>query len=94
WGAVATLTVIAAAVYGVNLYQKVFQGPEARPAPDLRFSELLVIIPFALGIIWYGLTPASAAGHISADTGRTVQQLELAAAGASAPLAENPEERP
>lgn len=81
WGVVATLTVIAAAVYGVNLYQKVFQGPEARPAPDLRLSELAVIIPFALGIIWYGITPASAAEHIKAETDRTVQQLELAGNG-------------
>lgn len=89
WGVVATLAVIAAGVYGVNLYQRLFQGEQSRPAPDLRFSELLTIVPFALAILWFGLSPKSAADSIAGQTDRTVSQLELAGPDTAAvPLAQ------
>ena len=87
WGVLATLAVIAAGVYGVNMYQRLFQGTETRPAAELRFMELLTVVPFALGILYFGLAPARAADSIAADTVRNVNQLELAH-GPEAPLAQ------
>jgi NADH-quinone oxidoreductase subunit M len=58
WTAVATLSVVAAGVVGVNLYQRLFQGREAGTHPDLRSVEILVLIPILSGVLWLGLTPA------------------------------------
>ena len=78
WGVLATLAVIAAGVYGVNLYQRLFQGEQSQPATDLRFSEVLTVVPLVLAILWFGLAPKGAADSIALQTGRTVSQLELA----------------
>ena len=78
-GVIATLAVIGAGVYGVNMYQRLFQGEQRAPAKDLRFTELLTVLPFVLGILWFGLAPAGAADSIARDTGRSVAQLEMAA---------------
>src|SRR5690554_2057381 len=78
WGVLATVAVIAAGVYGVNMYQRLFQGPEARPARELRLVELLTILPLTVAILWFGLAPSSAAESIAGDTGRTLNQLEVA----------------
>ncbi len=77
WGVIATLAVIAAGVYGVNMYQRLFQGEESRPAKDLRFAEVLTIVPFALAILWFGLTPKAAADEVALQADRAVRQLEL-----------------
>lgn len=92
-GVLATLAVIAAGVYGVNMYQRLFQGPEARPAGELRFAELLTVLPLALGIIWFGIAPATAVNSIAEDTARNRGQLELVLEQpGGAVLAELPEE--
>lgn len=72
WGVVATLAVIAAGVYGVNLFQKLFQGPETGPVTEMRPLELLVIVPLVLGILWFGLMPARAADSIQAQVSGTL----------------------
>lgn len=58
WAALATLTTVAAAVYGVNFYQKIFWVKEEHGAVlDLRGIELVVLIPMLLGILWFGILP-------------------------------------
>ena len=53
----ATLSVIAAGVYGVNMYQRLFQGEERDPSRDLQGIETLVLVPIIAGILWLGLAP-------------------------------------
>ena len=55
--AVAALAVIGAGVFGVNLYQKIFQAHERHRVADLDRLELIVLIPIIAGIIWLGLAP-------------------------------------
>ncbi len=71
-GIVATLSVIAAGVVGVNLYQRLYQGrghgPAAARAPDLGAFEWIVVIPVIAGILWLGLAPAPQLERIEAQT--------------------------
>src|SRR5690606_32625764 len=55
--AFATLAVIAAGVYGVNLYQRLFQGSTTVPTADLNTLEMYVLIPFVAGVLWLGISP-------------------------------------
>ncbi|HEX7002664.1 MAG TPA: NADH-quinone oxidoreductase subunit M [Trueperaceae bacterium] len=57
-GVVAVCAVIAAGVYGVNLYQRIYQGRAEFRASDLRAAEVVVLMPILAGILWLGLTPA------------------------------------
>lgn len=54
---VAALAVIGAGVFGVNLYQRLFQADEANKVVDLDRLELMVLIPIIAGILWLGLAP-------------------------------------
>src|SRR5690606_41929994 len=54
----STLTVIAAGVLGVNLYQKLFQGQQGTSVRDVDSFEAYVLVPFVAGILWLGLAPA------------------------------------
>ncbi len=54
---IAALSVIGAGVYGVNLYQRIFQEIEETSLPDMNGLELIVIIPIVAGILWFGLAP-------------------------------------
>lgn len=60
-GLIATPAVIAAGVYGVNLYQRLFQGEAQHEAggrvADLSTLETLVLVPVLAGILWLGLAP-------------------------------------
>lgn len=81
--AVATLSVIAAGVYGVGLFQRLYQGREARPTRDLAPLELVVLAPVLAGILWLGLTPAPQLERIET-------QARLLEPAPAAPLGELP----
>lgn len=74
----ATLTVIAAGVLGVNLYQKLFQGPQAAPVRDADSLEAYVLVPFVAGILWLGLAPAPQLQRIETQSQLVVLQQERA----------------
>jgi NADH-quinone oxidoreductase subunit M len=84
---VATLAVIAAGVYGVNLYQRLFQGSEERPTRELSAAEILVLIPIILGVLWLGLVPAPQLERIGIQSAVITTQLELAQGGEAPQLA-------
>lgn len=89
WAAVATVAVIAAGTYGVNLYQRLFQAKEERPAAELSGREVFVLAPLVAGILWFGFVPSVAAGYIDQQTG--VAAESLAAVDAGLPMAVAPE---
>jgi NADH-quinone oxidoreductase subunit M len=72
-GGLATLAVIAAGVYGVNVYQRLFQGRPGERTADLRGAEVAVLAPIVAGILWLGLTPAPQLERIE-----TASQVALA----------------
>ncbi len=58
FGGFATLAVIAAGIYGVNLYQRLYQGKaEPGPVADVNRLELLVLVPLLAATIWLGVFP-------------------------------------
>ncbi len=62
--AVALASVIAAGVYGVNLYQRLYQGRQVEGTHDLRAVEVAILAPIVAGVLWFGLAPANAADRI------------------------------
>lgn len=67
-GGVAALgSVVAAGVYGVNTYQRLFQGPPGERRADLGPAEILVVAPLIVGILWLGLAPAPQLERIDAS---------------------------
>ena len=67
-------SVVAAGVYGVNTYQRLYQGRAREGTRDLNGLEVLVIAPILAGILWLGLAPAPQIARIDAAT---VVALEL-----------------
>ncbi|MEX2536921.1 MAG: NADH-quinone oxidoreductase subunit M [Trueperaceae bacterium] len=67
-GVVTVAAVIAAGVYGVNLYQRIYQGKPTRAVADLGSVEVLVLIPILAGILWLGLAPAPQLERIEAQS--------------------------
>ncbi|MBW3672133.1 MAG: NADH-quinone oxidoreductase subunit M [Acidobacteria bacterium] len=57
----ATTGVILAAIYLLWLVQKVFFGPlvheENRTLPDIRWNELVAVLPLVLFMVWIGVHP-------------------------------------
>jgi NADH-quinone oxidoreductase subunit M len=74
----ATLSVIAAGVYGVNAYQRLYQGEQKEAIKEIRSAEFLVLVPLIAGILWLGLFPARQFEHIDQQSSLLAQQLELA----------------
>ncbi|HZW27879.1 MAG TPA: NADH-quinone oxidoreductase subunit M [Trueperaceae bacterium] len=72
---VATLAVIGAGVYGVNVYQRLFLGQQREPVRDLGPVELYVLVPFVAGVLWLGLAPAAQLERIEAQSQVAVVQL-------------------
>ncbi len=63
WAIAATLGVILSAAYMLWLVQRVFYGPESdlaatRPAVDLHFRELSVLVPLAVLMLVMGVAPS------------------------------------
>jgi len=76
--AIATLTVIAAGVLGVNLYQKLFQGPQGSSVRDADSLEAYVLVPFVAGILWLGLAPSPQLQRIETQSQLVVLQQDRA----------------
>jgi NADH-quinone oxidoreductase subunit M len=61
WAIAAAVSVILSASYVLWLVQRLFYGPEkalaAKPAPDLRFGELVALTPLALLMLVMGVAP-------------------------------------
>jgi NADH-quinone oxidoreductase subunit M len=71
--AIATLAVIAAGVYGVNLYQRLYQGEEEETTTDLKALEALILVPILAGILWLGLAPAQQLARIEPQAALAAQ---------------------
>jgi NADH-quinone oxidoreductase subunit M len=78
-GTLAVVAVIAAGVYGVNLYGRLFQGPETTRVADLRPLEVAVLAPIVLATLWLGLFPAQPLALFEADAAVTVARTAVAA---------------
>ncbi len=61
WAIAAAVSVILSASYVLWLVQRLFYGPEgalaAKPAPDLRFGELVALTPLVLLMFVMGVAP-------------------------------------
>jgi NADH-quinone oxidoreductase subunit M len=86
-GGLATLSVIAAGVYGVNVYQRLFQGRAGERTADLRGPEVAVLAPIVAGILWLGLAPGPQVERIDQAT-RVALSLEVEAPAAELPSAD------
>jgi NADH-quinone oxidoreductase subunit M len=62
WAAIAVAGVLFAAIYMLRMVQEVIWGPSCEPFDkrDLNHQEWLVLIPFALLVIWLGCYPQPA----------------------------------
>lgn len=61
-------SVVAGGVYGVNTYQRLFQGRATSSVRDLSGVEVVVLAPILAGILWFGLAPAPQMERIDAST--------------------------
>ncbi|MDZ7800924.1 MAG: NADH-quinone oxidoreductase subunit M [Trueperaceae bacterium] len=82
----ATLAVIAAGAYGVNLYQRLYQGRQREATHDLRGLEVAVLAPLVAGILWMGIAPAPQIARTHQDT-RVALQMDADDEEAAAPAA-------
>lgn len=84
--AIATLTVIAAGVYGVNLYQRLFQGRSEGHTSDLSALEMYVLLPVVVGVLLFGLMPAPHLERIESQSQLAQLQFERASAPQPGPV--------
>lgn len=66
----ATAGIVVAAVYGLHLMQRSFQGapnPDVAAMRDFGFREMSVMVLMMLGLVWVGVYPQSVL-DLSADT--------------------------
>jgi len=73
-------SVVAGGIYGVNTYQRLFQGRPEASVRDLAGFEVVVLAPILAGILWLGLAPAPQIDRIDAAT-----QVALAAEAEAVP---------
>ena len=69
-GGFATLSVIAAGVYGVNMYQRLYQVDAKEKVRDLGGLELVALLPFVIGILVFGLAPNRGFSRIETQAAR------------------------
>lgn len=86
-GGFATLSVIAAGVYGVNLYQRLYQGPMQHEVRDLGRLELVILTPLIIGILWFGVFPQPHMSRIETQAARVATFDGVIAAPVSEPSA-------
>jgi len=95
WIAVlATLSVIVAGVYGVNLHQRLFLGASENGVRDLDGLEMYVLVPFVAGILWLGIAPAPQLERIEAQSQLAAMQLAGPALDEDAPAVALPSDAP
>jgi len=78
WAVVAAIGVILAAVYLLWAYQRVFQGPaegENAEAPDLRPTEVLVMAPLLVLILFLGIYPKPALERIEPSVDALIEHV-------------------
>jgi len=90
-GGFATLAVIAAGVYGVNMYQRLYQVDAEEDVREVGGLELVALVPLVLGILWFGLFPQPQLARIEAQAVR-VPTYDAPAAALAAPPAPAPSE--
>ena len=72
----ATLGVVVAAVYGLSLVQRAFQGepnPNVPVMPDFAFRELSVMVLLMIALVWVGVYPQ----HVLAMTELVLPSLGI-----------------
>jgi len=79
--ALAVLAVIAAGVYGVNLFQRLYQGNQGKPVRDISPMELFVLVPVLSGILWLGIAPAPQLEQIESQSRVIVDQVKASPSG-------------
>ncbi len=84
-GVIATLAVIAAGVYGVNIFQRIYQGQESKPVNDASLFEVLVLVPVVGGILWLGIAPSPQLAQIDAQARLSAQRPSVPVHGEIAP---------
>jgi NADH-quinone oxidoreductase subunit M len=80
---VAAIGVILAAVYILQLYQKVFMGPvseENRSLKDINWVEISTLIPLLILIFWIGLYPKPFFNLMAPSVEKIVTLVQAAAA--------------
>jgi NADH-quinone oxidoreductase subunit M len=80
WTVVAAVGVILAAVYLLWAYQRVFQGPaegENAEMPDLRATEVLVMVPLLALIFFLGIYPKPALERIEPSVNALLEHVSL-----------------
>ena len=86
WVAVAAIGVILAAVYLLWAFQQAFHGtPDAENESirDLRWSEIGVMVPLAVLIVFIGLYPRPVLDRIEPSVNRLVTHVQVARKGSS-----------
>ncbi len=87
-GGFATLAVIAAGVYGVNMYQRLYQVDAQEDVPDVRGLELVALAPLVIGILWFGIFPHPQLSRIETQSVRvSTYDVPALATPAVAPVA-------
>ncbi|MEJ2665808.1 MAG: NADH-quinone oxidoreductase subunit M [Deinococcales bacterium] len=86
--AAATLSVVAAGVYGVNFYQRLYQGQEHEATHEIGTLEAFALIPLIAGILWLGIFPSPQLQRIQVQSRLIAATTTSASAGAvlAAPL--------
>lgn len=88
---IAVVAVVAAGIYGVNLYQQLYQGREEHGrVRDTSAMELLVLAPIVAGTLWLGLAPAPQLERIEAHSSRVVAAFAATPAEDQLPIGETP----
>jgi NADH-quinone oxidoreductase subunit M len=80
---VAVLGVILAAIYILQMFQKVFLGPvkheENRTLKDLNTREIVTLVPLLVLILWIGLYPRPFFGLMAPSVDKLVSGFQAAA---------------
>ena len=84
-GGFATLAVVAAGVYGVNMYQRLYQADAEEDVREVGRLELIALVPLVLGILWFGLFPQPQLARIEAQAVRVPTYDAPAVAPAALP---------
>jgi NADH-quinone oxidoreductase subunit M len=79
---IAAMGVILAAIYMLAFFQKVFMGEvkheENRTLPRLHWTELAVLVPIVIMILWIGLAPNTFLAPMDPSVNALVQEVQPA----------------
>lgn len=83
FAAVAAIGVILAAVYLLNMFQKLFLGEvdkeENRKLLDMNVREIVTLVPLLVLIFWIGLYPSPFFNLMEASVTKLVESIQVAA---------------